>query len=74
MPAVFRPSSRCRASLPLALLAAAALLGSASAQPSVVQRTHTFGSYQQIPVMRDLLTVFVSTVKVIQGTYAQDES
>lgn len=66
-----RPS--CGATLPLALLAAAALLGLGTAQPSLQQRTHTFGSYQQIPEVASLLPVFVTTVKVIQGTYAQDD-
>ena len=67
------PVASCWASLPLALLAVAALLSVGTAQPSVSQRTHTFNSYQQIPVMRDLLPVFVGTVKVFQGTYADDD-
>lgn len=58
----------------LALLAVAvASMSMTSAQPSVPLRTHTFGSYQSDPVTKDLLPVFVTTVKSLQGTYAQDE-
>jgi hypothetical protein len=65
---------RAWAAMPLALLlAAAALVSVGSAQPSVAQRTHTFKSYQQDSTMRDLVPVFVSTVKILLGTYAQDD-
>lgn len=65
----------CRwATLPLALLAAAALLAVGKAQqPSVLQRTHTFRSYQANPVMQGLLPVYETTVKVLTSTYANDD-
>ena len=56
-----------------ALAAAAGLVGVATAQPSVPQRTHTFGSYYKDAVTKALVPVFVTTDKFLQGTYAQDD-
>jgi hypothetical protein len=68
-------SRHSTAALFLGALAAAAVLLDVGtvAQPSLHQRTHTFGSYQRNPVAKDLLPVFVTTIKSLQGTYAQDE-
>lgn len=57
----------------LLLVAAAALVGVGTAQPSLPQRTHTFNSYYTVPQVKDLVPVFVTTDKVLQGTYAQDK-
>lgn len=66
-----RPSSAA-ARLLLGLVVAA-LVGGGTAQPSVAQRTHTFQSYYtSTAAVRDLIPVYVSTAKVMQGTYAQD--
>lgn len=71
MAALLRPS---RAALLLGtLVAAAALVGVGTALPSVAQRTHTFKSYYlSTSEVKDLVPVFVTTDKVLQGTYAQD--
>lgn len=48
------------------LLAWAMLAARAQSQVPVAQRTHTFAGYRAEPILRPLVPVFVSTVKVLR--------